>query len=376
MSVKLLIGADVAPTESNCEAFASGDVKRLLGEKLLASFLAADARVFDLEAPLYDGSTPIQKCGPCLAAPEKSIAGVAALSPTLVTLANNHILDHGAAGFHKTVSLLKEHDIPFVGAGANAAEADKPLVLEIKGLRVGFLAFAEREFSLAGEDSPGANPFDPLEAPDAVRSLKENCDYVIVLYHGGPEGWPYPTAGLTKRLRKLADCGADAILCQHGHCVGCAETYHGAVIVYGQGNFLFDAPDGEACWDEGLVVELTLDNGRISADYLPITRVPGGVRMADGVRAEAILSGFQKRSNEIAVPGLVEEKTRERAEMLSKIFGRTLIGDNAIFRAINAFTGHDPLRNLYNETARLRLSDYLGCETLYELILAALEGER
>ena len=375
MSVKLWIGADVVPTESSLSAFMAGDAKALLGEALLARFLSADARIFDLECPLYNGNTPGKKCGPALVSPEDAIAGIQALSPTLVTIANNHILDHGEKGLNRTMALLDGAGIQHVGAGENAAAAAEAKILDIAGVKVGVLAYAEREFSLAGEETAGANGFDPLEAPDQVRKLKAVSDYVIVLYHGGPEGYAYPTEGLQKRLRKLASCGADAVICQHGHCVGCAETYEKSVIVYGQGNFLFDVPDGEPCWDEGLLIGLTLEKGRAHAEYLPILRVPGGVRAAEGAEAERILAGFDARSAEILRPGAVRERTRERAMALSKIIGRALIGDNKLIRAMNAASGRNPLKNIYDETARLRLEDYLGCETLHELVLAALKGD-
>ena len=46
--------------------------------------------------------------------------------------------------------------------------------------------------------------------------------------------------------------GADAVICQHSHSMGCAEYYKDSYI-YGQGNFIFDANDNEY-WNNGLIV--------------------------------------------------------------------------------------------------------------------------
>lgn len=48
--------------------------------------------------------------------------------------------------------------------------------------------------------SAGANPFDVLESFDDVQALKEHCDYVIVLYHGGKEFYRYPSPHVTTLL--------------------------------------------------------------------------------------------------------------------------------------------------------------------------------
>lgn len=372
MKRTLLFGADVVPTESNFAAFSSGDAAALLGDKLLSRWLAADARVFDLECALFDGDAPIDKNGPALRAPEGCIAGIAALKPNYAVLANNHILDHGEAGLSRTISLLRGAGVWTLGAGETLFEAAKPRILTVGGTRVGLYACAEHEFSIAAEMGAGANPFDALETPDHVRALRRDCDVLVVLYHGGREHYPYPTPLLQKRLRKLVSCGADLVLCQHGHCVGCFERYGSGVIVYGQGNFLFDARDGEPCWDEGLLVELTLDANK-TVDFVPLVRAPGGVRLAGGDAAQSTLDGFFKRSEEIQTSGFVEEAFAEYAKKTAQRTAAVLLGDSAFLRGVNVLTGRKPLGRLYGRRARLALVNHLECESLREVLAEALK---
>ena len=42
--------------------------------------------------------------------------------------------------------------------------------------------------------------------------LKKQCDYVIVLYHGGKEHYRYPSPYLQKVCRKIVDKGADIVV--------------------------------------------------------------------------------------------------------------------------------------------------------------------
>ena len=185
--MKIMIGADFVPTKSNAELFASGNVKELLGTDLVSVLSSADYRVFNLETPLADTETPIPKCGPNLIAGTDTVRGYTAAGVDLVTIANNHILDQGYEGLQSTCSVLQKNGIAYVGVGDNCKEASKAFYFEVAGKRVGVYGCVEHEFSVATEYTAGANPYDPLESFDHVQLMSEQCDYVVVLYHGGKE---------------------------------------------------------------------------------------------------------------------------------------------------------------------------------------------
>ena len=218
--MEILIGADLVPTQSNWKEFAAGDIRSLLGDELCSLLAGADFRVFNLEAPLTDEEHPIAKCGPNLRIPTDTAPGLKAIGVDLVTIANNHILDQGEQGILSTISTLRSCGIACIGAGLTPQEAAKPYILEKDGMRVGFYPCAEHEFSIVTEKSAGANPFDPLWSLDHIQELKAQCDYVIVLYHGGKEEYRYPSPELQKVGRRIAEKGADLVLCQHSHSIG------------------------------------------------------------------------------------------------------------------------------------------------------------
>ena len=105
--LKLYIGADFVPTDINRELFETGNIEALVGKELLGLFNQSDLNVFNLEVPLTDASTPIDKFGNNLKSPTKQFTDIKALEPIFLTLANNHSLDHGVEGLTTTLELLK-----------------------------------------------------------------------------------------------------------------------------------------------------------------------------------------------------------------------------------------------------------------------------
>lgn len=166
--MKIIIAGDLVPTKANIDLFINADLKSLLGEELYSIWNSTNIRIFNLETPLTDKEEPIPKYGPNLFAPTETVNGIKKLDPSLLVLANNHILDQGVKGFYTTIKALQDKDINFIGAGKNIYDASKPFKIEKNGQRIGFYCCAEHEFTIATDDKPGANPFDPLESLDHI----------------------------------------------------------------------------------------------------------------------------------------------------------------------------------------------------------------
>ena len=369
--MKIIIGADLVPTKSNIKIFESGMSEKLVSRGLLERLNKMDVRIFNLETPLTDELSPIEKCGPCLSASTRCVKGIKSLGADIVTIANNHIMDHGAKGLFSTVQALDSVGIEYIGIGENIENVKKFHVIESDGLRIGIYACAEHEFSIATEKLPGANPFDPLETPDHIAELKSRCDYVIVLYHGGKEYYRYPSPNLRKTFRKLIDKGADLVIAQHTHCVGCREEYHNGTAVYGQGNFLFNDGDNEFL-NSGILIDVDIDKSGSAVEYIPICRDGAAVRLAEDNEYEEIIGGFCKRSEEIKKAGFVEEKYKEFALSKRKTYINRLCGVSPLFKIADKLCGHKLQRRI-DKTQRLAIRNYIECEAHRELILEGME---
>lgn len=372
--MNVLIGADIVPTASNHASFAEGNAEALVGAQLCEILQKADCRIFNLEVPLTDLCTPITKCGPALIAPADTVAGYRALGVDCLAVANNHIMDQGTQGFHSTMKQLESSGICSVGAGKNLEEAIKPFIFTVEDKKLGVYACAEHEFSIAEISKPGANPFDPLESPDHVAALKQQCDFVIVLYHGGKEHYRYPSPNLQKVCRKLVEKGADLVICQHSHCIGCQEKYLHGTIVYGQGNFLFDHSESEF-WQTGLLVQIG-DGFEIS--YIPLEKAGNAVRLSDNPE---ILERFYERSREILQSGFVEEHYAAFADEMLSSYLFTFSGKkmSLLYRIVNKLSGHRfaawQIKKQYGRKRLLALRNIAECEAHSELLIKGLSQQ-
>ena len=369
--MQLIIGGDLVPTKSNIDLFSNADITALLGDELLSLWNSADMRIFNLEVPLTDKENPIAKCGPNLVAPTSNVKGIKALNPSLITLANNHILDQGIQGLKSTEGILDSSEIPFVGIGDNLYEASKPYILQRDRLKIGVYACSEHEFSIATENTPGANPFDPLESFDHIQNLKAKCDYVIVLYHGGKEHYRYPSPYLQKVCRKMAQKGADLVVCQHSHCIGCYEEYEGSAIIYGQGNFLFDYSESEF-WQDSLLIKVSI-NDELHVEYIPIVKAGNGVRLAAVKVAEDILAAFRQCSDEILQDGFVEQRYEKFAQENYLLYVRHFAGFGKWLSMMDIYLFKGMLaKSKYNKRQLFAIQNYIECEAHRELVLAGL----
>ncbi|WP_312562796.1 CapA family protein [Anaerospora sp.] len=373
-STTIIIGGDLVPTESNMDLFTKGDVAELVGLEMLEMLASVDYRIFNLECPLTDIVKPIPKCGPNLKSPLSSINAIKALNPQLISLANNHILDQDEQGLLSTIEQLDKYKIAYVGAGRSLDDARKAYIIVNNNSRIGIYSCAEHEFTIAKKNKAGANPFDPFESLDDIQELKSKCDYVIVLYHGGKEYYRYPSPYLQKICRKMAKKGADLIICQHSHSIGCFEEYDQATIVYGQGNFLFDYSN-DPHWETSLLLRVNIRDN-LEVEYIPIIKLGKRIRLASDELSNDILTAFKERSAAIQKDGFIEQQYRQFALSNIASYLRIFAGYSKWTSRIDRHIfGGLLLKRQYNRQQLLAMKNFIECEAHKELILSGLEEQ-
>lgn len=370
-SVNIIIGADVLPTESNKKLFESGKASQIMQQELLDCWNSADLRIFNLEAPVFDGYSPIKKCGPTLKIGTKCMLGVSALKPDLVLLANNHILDHGLKGLHSTIDEFAKYEINYVGVGERIESVKKYHEFEQGGIRIGIYNCAEHEFSIATSNSAGANPFDALDSFDDVAYLKTRNDYVVVCFHGGKEFYQYPSPMLQKIFRKFADRGADVVIAQHTHCIGCEERYKNSVLIYGQGNFIFE--NEELLSKKSLLCKLVFAKERMTVEYIPILLNKGVCELSPS--SSEIMDEFLHRSKEIREDGFVVNKYGSFAKENIALYLRLLKGNGIIWKIFSKVSAKSFLRCFCKLSNILCIRNFVETEAHRELLLAGIKDE-
>jgi len=368
--MNILIAADLVPTKSNENLFFEGNITELLGKDLEKIWNDASFRIFNLETPICSKKAPIKKVGPNLIANPNNINGIKNLNPSVVCLANNHIMDQGIQGVESTINLLNEYNLKFVGVGKNIQEAKKEYTINYNDKKIAIYALCETEFSGATDDIPGANLYNEFTIFEDIEKIKENNDYVIVLYHGGKEFYRYPSPKLQNVCRKIIDSGADLLVCQHSHCIGCYEEYKERTIVYGQGNFIFDGKNDEY-WNTSLIIDFNIENMKIK--YIPIVKENNTIRLAIKEEKEEILNLFKSRSENIKKDDFIKNEYKKFSNEYFDHYIQKCHGDNIVFRILNKICMHKLTRKMYSKQSLLNLLNVIECEAHRELFIEGLK---
>ena len=257
---------------------------------------AADITVGNLESALGDLGEPQPKRYPFRAPPEAAQSlGLAGFD--VVSLANNHGMDYGPEALMQGIDLLREQDILPVGAGADAAAAHAPSIVEAEGLQVAFLGYvnvpqeASSGFDTASwtatESAPGLAWAEPEAIGRDIAAIRDQVDLVVVLLHSGFEYQQPPSEPQQAAARAAVDAGADLVVGHHAHILQGIEWYGEGVILYGTGNFAFDI-DGPP---ETAVFHVWLDAGGVREVSVEpaIVQFGGQPRLATSWEAPAIL---------------------------------------------------------------------------------------
>lgn len=233
----------------------------------------ADLAFCNMECPVSGRGARVEKQYTFNAPPE-AVAGPVFAGFDVVSLANNHILDFGPAALEDTVRLLESRRIQTVGLTERDAP-QKPVIVDLSGLRVGFLAYCDPETPYAFakeyevfETRPAKATRDALTRD--IPALKSKVDIVVVSMHWGIEYVPEPTEHQRELGRYLIDQGAHIVAGHHQHVQQEPEAYKEGLILHGMGNFVFDQYSRPLTRLSRLY-RIVVDNaGLVRAEYLPL----------------------------------------------------------------------------------------------------------
>jgi poly-gamma-glutamate synthesis protein (capsule biosynthesis protein) len=209
----------------------------------------ADLTIGNLEGPLLTGCA-IDETSRRFCADPRAVEGLAWAGFDALSLANNHARDFGEAGFEETAALLGE-------AGIAAFYGGQPAQIGVRGLRVGVLGFDDVSARL-----------DDAQIIRAARQAAAQVDVLLAVLHWGEEYKPEPDARQQALGRALIDAGAHVVIGAHPHWVQPVEEYHGGLIFYSLGNFVFDQTwSYDTQRGAAARITLTVDRGAVSAAY-------------------------------------------------------------------------------------------------------------
>lgn len=235
--VEVVITSDWAPIR-NFAPIIANDPRSVYGD-VLPALRTGDLRITNLECPLTDRDTPVWKSGSVLKGLPAHTHGLTSVPFQVVTLANNHVFDHGVGAFEETIRQLDDFGIQWVGAGRTPDEARRPLVIDLNGITLGIINFSEGEDLTGAADGPGVFAWELDRVMDTVTRLKQQVNVVLVIGHCGVEYIAFPPVYVARAFQRIAEAGADLIIGHHPHVPQGIQIHCGVPVCYSLGNFVF-----------------------------------------------------------------------------------------------------------------------------------------
>lgn len=212
--------------------------------------------------------------------PERGIACLAAGRVAFTSIANNHAGDYGDAGLIETIDKLTQARIAHAGAGRDLAAARRPAHIDVAGVRVAVVAFADHPAAWAATPtSPGINYLPISTAREtlavveqAIAESRAGADLVVCSLHWGPNMRSRPAPAFRAFARGVIDAGADVLFGHSAHVVQGIEIYRGRPILYDTGDFVDDyAVDSNLRNDLSALFLLRVAPSRVERlDLLPV----------------------------------------------------------------------------------------------------------
>ncbi|MEW4282086.1 CapA family protein [Priestia koreensis] len=255
----------------------------------------ADIAAINLETSVSTRGNPAGKQFTFRAKP-KTLQGVKNAGVDVVTLANNHTLDYGVDALEDTITNLDEQKIGHTGAGMDEKEAFSAHYIKKNGKTIAILGLSHvlPEGSwFAKPDQPGiAEAYNTEPMMSYVKKAVKKADYTIVMIHWNRELADYPQEYARTLGKQFIDAGVSAVIGSHSHCLMGAELYKGSPIYYSLGNFVF-TKSSVAKGRETMIVNMTIDNGKVTSSVVPANISNGQPRLQDQAYNQYI---FQKLS--------------------------------------------------------------------------------
>lgn len=238
----------------------------------VAATLGAAELVFgQLETSLADSGVRLPQARHAVLTRPAVAGALARAGFDVISCAGNHCMDWGPGAFRDTLAHLRAAGIEVVGAGADIAEARRPVIRQMRdGTRVAILAYssilpagywaderrpgcaplrAHTYYEQIETDQPGTPPRihtfahrGDLAAMEAdIRAAKRAADVVLVSQHWGIHFVRASIADYQREVARAAiAAGADAILGHHAHILKGVEVIDGRPVFYSLCNFATD----------------------------------------------------------------------------------------------------------------------------------------
>ncbi|GAA2166345.1 CapA family protein [Pedococcus bigeumensis] len=258
--------------------------------KGVTPLLGGDVTIVNAEGPITTVASPANPGAKySYAVAPAGAKALARAGVDVLGLGNNHAMDRGGAGLAETQQLAQAAGMSTFGAGADLAQAMRPLLLSSPQETVAVIAFGENFGPLhrSTETTPGMVPLTVDRVERGVLTARAaGATRIVAFVHWGDN---YADVNAQQRYWAgvLVDAGYDAVIGTGAHVLQPVELLHGTPVAYGLGNLAFGAPGRFASYGKvgvGAVAHLRWDaTGR-------------GTLRLDCVQTDNTLDGYVARA--------------------------------------------------------------------------------
>ncbi|GAB3075054.1 CapA family protein [Corynebacterium aquatimens] len=200
----------------------------------------ADLTTANMEVPVAGPEFELSGY-PMFNAPAEVIDALKGAGVDIVNNATNHTLDRGVEGVKASNANIASYGMPYVGAYTSWEDKKKPRILDVNGMKIGFVAYS---YGANGNVLPDGEEYAlSLIDHDAMRreisELDKQVDATICIIHAGEEYENYPNDYQKETVAVAREAGADYVQGGHPHVLQPFELYDdGTGTWFSHGNFL------------------------------------------------------------------------------------------------------------------------------------------
>lgn len=235
------------------------------------SLAAADYTIANLETTVGKSAKLGYSGYPQFNTPESVLETLRDCGIDFFTMANNHMLDRYFDGLKKDVELVEKYGFDHVGAYRTREERYAPVIYEVNGIKLGFVAYTHTTNTLERYSDKEAGEYGvpwlyKADFNAEVKTLRDaGAEVVIALPHWGTENVATPDSDQEKYAKRLAAAGVDIILGSHSHMVERMEVIEGVdadgkprqlFLIYSMGNFISSMTMKHT--DCGIILDFTI----------------------------------------------------------------------------------------------------------------------
>ncbi|MCC3373651.1 CapA family protein [Cohnella sp. REN36] len=243
-----------------------------------------DLTIGNLETT-FSGSHFREKPGKLLfSAPDKFAATIRNLGFDVLSTANNHCMDGKKSGLKRTLNVLDRHGLRHTGTYRTAREARRQLIVNVKGIKIGILAYTKGTNGIPVPEPWSVNRLNRKKVIADVRSMKSKSDFIIACLHFGKEFRTSPDRNQIRFMQLLFHHGVNVVLGAHPHVLHPIRMFkvkdvdgqiRNRVAASSLGNFVSTELPRHTARLRGTILRLTLvKNAKGITDVVEMSRVP------------------------------------------------------------------------------------------------------